>query len=107
MRQMPTPTRTDDADDFDDEDDEYEDDDDEGEEDEDDERTRTRPRPLAPLGRQCRREVAQEVEALVDLFDRRVRAGHQEARPAGQGDLGQVTPRSGSARPAQIVAARL
>ena len=58
--------------------------------------TRTGPRPsgdgLGPVDRQRGREVAQEVEPLVDLLGRRVRTGHQEARPAGHRDAGQLAP---------------
>ena len=46
---------------------------------------------------QRRDEVAQEVEPLVDRFDRGVGSGHQDARPAGQRDAGQVAPRLGRA----------
>ena len=64
--------------------------------------------PSGSVGGQCRDEVAQEVEPLVDRFDRSVGPGHQDARPAGQRDARQVAPRLGrAARPAQMFATRL
>ena len=38
-------------------------------------------------------EIAQEVEALVDLLGRCVRSRHQDARPAGERDAGEPSPR--------------
>ena len=66
------------------------------EEDEDpDDRRRRRPpcAGLAPVDRQGGDEVPHEVEPLVDLFDRRVGTGHQDARATGQRDARQVAPR--------------
>ena len=63
---------------------------------------------LGPVGRQRRGEVAQEVEALVDLFDRRVRPGHQEARATRQRDARRAVPTARRADgPAQVFATRL
>ena len=50
---------------------------------------------LGPVHRQRCREVAQEVEPLVDLGHRGIRPRHQEAGPAGKGHAGQLAPRLG------------
>ena len=61
----------------------------------------------ASIARQRRDEVAQQVEAFADLLGRRVRAGHQEARPAGERDADEMAPRLAMGRPAAISAPRL
>lgn len=43
---------------------------------------------LGAIHRQRGREVAQEVEAFVDLLDRGIRPGHQEARATGERHAG-------------------
>ena len=48
---------------------------------------------LRAIRRQRRRQVPEQVEALVDLLGRRVGPGHQEARPAGHRDADELTPR--------------
>ncbi len=58
--------------------------------------------PVGALGAvlgQRGRQVPQEVEPLVDLLGRGVRAGHQEARPSGERDPGQLAPRLGQGSP--------
>ncbi len=49
--------------------------------------------PSGAVGGQRRDEVAQEVQPLVDRFDRSVGARHQDARPPGQCHARQVAPR--------------
>ena len=62
-------------------------------------RRRRARRRLVPFGRQCRGEVAHEVEPLIDLFDGCVRTRHQEARTSRQGHAGELAPRFGQRPP--------